>query len=178
MIPAEALERFEIGDSDGPTFIESLEVWLVPFPNHPQLSRPLSRSAKCINKSTETDVRVPLPASPIPEYPARLNWPHTGQQLQHSEARDVVASILGPTQDAHDVLHMRRFEKLEAAVFHERDVAATELDFEQVGVMGRTHQDGLVVQGDPGLSVLQHPFYYMVGLRLLILRGHEDRLLL
>src|SRR6267143_1016269 len=91
--------------------------------------------------------------------------------------RNVVPGILRPAKDAHHVLHMRRFEKLEAAVFHERDVAATELDFEQVGVMGSTHQDGLVVQGDPGLSVLQHPFYYMVGLRLLILRGHEDRLL-
>jgi len=107
-----------------------------------------------------------------------LSRPNPRQQLEYAESGDIIARVLSPAKNADQILHVRRFEKLEAAVFHERDVAAAELDFEQVGVMGSTHQDGLVVQGDPGLSMLQHPFYYMVGLRLLILRGHEDRLLL
>ena len=72
---------------------------------------------------------------------------------------------------------MRRFEELEAAVFHERDVAAAELDFEEVGVVGGAHQDGLVVQGDARLSGVEHPFYYIVRLRLLILRRDEQRFL-
>jgi len=57
-------------------------------------------------------------------------------------------------------------------------VAASELDFEEVGMVGGAHQDGLVVQGDARFSLLEHPFYYIVRLRLLVLRGHEEGFLL
>ena len=72
---------------------------------------------------------------------------------------------------------MRGLEKLQSPVFHERDVALAELDFEQVGMVSGTHQDGLVVQGDAGLTLLEHPFYYIVRLRLLILGRDQHRLL-
>src|SRR6266446_6450293 len=99
---------------------------------------------------------------------------HARQELQHTKSRDIVPGVLGPAQNANQILHMRRLQKLEAAVFHERDVALAELDFEEIGVVGRAHQDGHVVQGDAGFALLQHPFHYIVRLRLLILRGHEQ----
>src|SRR6266446_10383993 len=103
-----------------------------------------------------------------------MSGSHTGQELQHPKPRHVVSRVLRPPQHAEHVLHMRRLQKLEAAVLHERDVALAELDFEEIGVVGRTHQNGHVVQGDAGFALLQHPFYYIVRLRLLILRGHEQ----
>src|SRR5262245_64454916 len=66
-----------------------------------------------------------------------------GKQLNHPERGDRVARILRPAQHAHQILHMRRLEKLESAVFHERDVAPAELDLEQVGVMRSAHQHRL-----------------------------------
>ena len=73
---------------------------------------------------------------------------------------------------------MRRFEKPEPAILHKRDVPLAELDFEEIGMVRGAHQDGLMVQEDARFALLQHPFYYIVRLRLLIFRGHEQRLLL
>src|SRR6266404_9973113 len=102
-----------------------------------------------------------------------MSGSHAWQELQDPKPGQIIPSVLRPPQHTEHVLHMRRLQKLEAAVFHERDVAFAELDFEEIGVVGRAHQDGHVVQWDAGLAVLQHPFYYIVRLRLLILRGHE-----
>src|ERR1700716_721093 len=119
VIPRETLERLEVRDSNSACFVQPLEVRFVPLANHPELSRPLSCRAECTQQRAETDVPFPLPAFPVAEYAARLNRPHTGQQLQHPKSRDVVARILGPTQNADDVLHVRCFEELEPAVLHE-----------------------------------------------------------
>src|SRR6266446_7509211 len=107
-----------------------------------------------------------------------MSGSHTWQELQDPKPGQIIPSVLRPPQYTEHVLHMRRLQKLEAAVLRERDVALAELDFEEIGVVGRAHQDGHMVQWDAGLAVLQHPFYYIVRLRLLILRGHEERFLL
>src|SRR2546423_15172631 len=78
---------------------------------------------------------------------------------------------------SNQIFDMRSLEKLQPPVFHERDVALAELDFEQVGMVSGTHQDGLVVQGDARFTLLEHSFYYIVRLRLLILGRHQYRFL-
>ena len=74
-----------------------------------------------------------------------------------------------PPEDGDHVFNVSGFEKFEATVFHERNVAAGELDFELGTVVGGSEQDGLRFQrhtclpgvkdllGDvPGLSRLIH----------------------
>ena len=92
-----------------------------------------------------------------------------GSSFQNSKARHPVVRVLGPPEDGDHVFNVSGFEKFEATVFHERNVAAGELDFELGTVVGGSEQDGLRFQrhacfpgvkdllGDvPGLSRLIH----------------------
>ena len=54
-----------------------------------------------------------------------------GQQLNDAEAGDPVARVLGPAQKGQHVLDVGGLEELETAEFHERDVAARQLDLER-----------------------------------------------
>ena len=52
---------------------------------------------------------------------------------------------------------MSGFEKFEAAIFDERDVAPPELDLEKVAVMSGAEQDGLSFERDARLPVRSLP---------------------
>ena len=64
-----------------------------------------------------------------------------GNELEHAESRNAVARIVAPAQYRHDVLDVRGFQELEAAVLHERHVAPRELDLEHVAVVGAAEQN-------------------------------------
>ena len=100
------------------------------------------------------------------------------QELQHPECGDLVARVLGPAQQTEHILHVPRLEELETAVLHERDIAPAQLDLEQIGMVRGAHQHRLPFQIDPALAVLEHPLHDVIHLRLLVLRRHEQRLLL
>src|SRR6267143_3472511 len=174
VIVAEVFEGLEVGEAYCGSLIQPFELWLVPLSNHAELTGPLGGLPQSVHQGAKARRNGSAPV----EDSACVRRPNSWQQLEHSESRDVVARILGPPQDAEYILDVGRLQKLEPPVLHERDVAAAELDFEQVGVVGGAHQDGLVVQGDAGLTLLKHPFYYIVRLGLLVLRGHEKWLLL
>ena len=72
---------------------------------------------------------------------------------------------------------MRRFDELETAVLHERDVAATELDLEQVGVVRGAHQHGLAMERGSRFPVFEYALGDVVRFCLLILCGDEQGLL-
>ena len=64
---------------------------------------------------------------------AALAGPMPGTSCVHAKARDAVARIFGKAQHREHVLDVRGFEELQPAEFHERDVAAGQLEFERVG---------------------------------------------
>ena len=49
----------------------------------------------------------------------------------------------------NEVLDMCSFEKPESPVFAVRDLANRQLHLDEITVMGRPHQDGLVAKRDP-----------------------------
>ena len=77
---------------------------------------------------------------------ARIGRSHAGQQLQHAKRRDAVARVVGPAQHRKQVLDVRGLEELETAVLHERDVAAHQLELEQVAVVRGAKEHGLAPQ--------------------------------
>ena len=48
-------------------------------------------------------------------------------QLKRAEPGDRIARVLCPAQDREDILYMGGFEKFEAAIFNERDIAPPKL---------------------------------------------------
>ena len=70
---------------------------------------------------------------------------------------------------------MSGLHELQPAVFHERDVAACELDLEKVRVMRRAEQHGLALHRDPFFPVLQDPPADGVGLLRFVQARLEDR---
>jgi len=66
------------------------------------------------------------------------------EQLQQSEPRQLVTRVVGQPEQADQVLHVRCLEKAEPAVFHVRDPAPRQLQFQQCAVAGGTHQHRLV----------------------------------
>src|SRR5579859_735897 len=173
MILCEVLEHLEIRYSDRRGFVQPLEMRLIPLANDAQLARPLRGFPQHLQQAAER--RRNLTAA---QDAAGMGRPDPRQELQHPEPRDVVARILGPPEKADDVLYVRRFDELEAAVLHKWDVAPAELDFEQIGVVGRPHEHRLAVQQHAGFAGGEHPLYYIVRLRLLILHRDEQRPLL
>src|SRR6266704_47979 len=57
-----------------------------------------------------------------------IGWPDPRQQLQNAEAGEGITRIFCPAQDRQQVLDMCGLDKLEPAIFDERDVAARQLD--------------------------------------------------
>ena len=57
--------------------------------------------------------------------------PTPGRKLQHAEAGDAVARILGEAQERQHVLDVRGVEEFQPAEFDEGDVAPRQLDLER-----------------------------------------------
>ena len=100
--------------------------------------------------------------------------PDAGQQLETRKAGDAVARVLGPAQEGQHVLDVGGLEEFEPAEFHERDVAARELDLERAAVVRGAKQHGLLLERDAGLAVLQDPLGDVA--RLVGLVAHGDQL--
>ena len=77
---------------------------------------------------------------------------HARHELQHAEGGELVARIVGPAQHRQQILDVRGLEELEAAVFHERDLALRELDFEHVAVRAGAEQHGLPLERNAGFA--------------------------
>ena len=67
--------------------------------------------------------------------------PDPHQEGDDAEAGYPITQILRPAQKRKDVLNMCGLEKLEAAEFHEWDIAPCQFDLERATVIGRP-EDG------------------------------------
>ena len=68
---------------------------------------------------------------------------------------------------------MSGFEKFEAAILDERDVAPPKLELEEIAVMGGAKQHGLPFERDARLPVLEDLVGDIARLRRLVLGANE-----
>ncbi len=108
------------------------------------------------------------------EHALRRRRPDARQQLQDAEAGDAVARILDEAQQRQHVLDVGGVEKFQPAEFHERNVAAGQLDFERTAVVGGAEQHRLLLQECALLAIFQHAFDDVA--RLVGLVAHRDQL--
>lgn len=66
--------------------------------------------------------------------------------------------VVGQPEGSQQVLHMRCFEVLEAAVLHKRNAAPRQFNLEPIAVMRSSDQDSLFSQRDALLAKLKHSF--------------------
>jgi elongation factor Tu len=78
------------------------------------------------------------------------------------------------SENAEHVFDMSRFEKFEAAVFDERNVAAGKLDFELGAVVGGPEQDGLRFQRHACLPGVKDLLGNVSGLSRLVRNGGKE----
>ena len=78
-------------------------------------------------------------------------------QAQDPVPRHFVAGVVQQPCGADEVLDMGRFEKPEASVLPVRDLPRRQLYLDQVAVMARPHEHGLLAQVHPALVGLQNP---------------------
>ena len=86
------------------------------------------------------------------------------EQLQHPKPGELVAGIADEPEQRDQVLDVGGLEVAQSTVLDEWDLAAGELELQQVAVMRGPHQHGLVAQLDPLLARLEHPLTDLVGL--------------
>ena len=106
----------------------------------------------------------------------RVGRAHARHQLQYPEGRDGVSRVVRPAQHGEQVLDVGSLEKLEAAVLHEGNVPAQELDLERVAVVRASEQHRLALQQQAGLAVLQDPADDVQRLRPVVEDRHQFRL--
>ncbi len=97
------------------------------------------------------------------------------QQLEEPEPGQLVARVVEHPQQGHQVLDVGGLEELEPAVLYVRDVAADQLQLEQVGVVGGPEQHRLVVESHAVLPVGQHRVAHRLGLGHLVGAGAQQR---
>ena len=90
--------------------------------------------------------------------PPRGRWAYAGKELDETKARYPIAQVLSPAQEGKDILDMRRFEELQAAVLYERNIASGQFDLERAAVMRGAEQHRLLFQRNVGFTMLQHSF--------------------
>ena len=138
-------------DADSGGVVDAFELRLVPFAQPTELTGPLARVHQVRTCSSISDDHSASAAAGMrysarsrPRVAARFEHlqaaigrrgPDAGQQLQDAKAGDAIARIVRPAQQREHILHVRGFEKLQAAVFHVRNVAAEQLELEHVAVM-------------------------------------------
>ena len=97
------------------------------------------------------------------------------QQLQDAEPAHFVARVLQHAQDGQHVLDVRRLQELQSAVFDERNIAARQLQLQQVAVVARAKQDGLLAERRALLAVLQDLLADLGALLGLVGAGEQHR---
>ena len=106
----------------------------------------------------------------------RIRGPETGMQLQDSKSGHRIARIIRPTQHRHHVLHVRRFQEFESAIFHKRNVLLGELDLQHIAVVRAAKQNRVPLQGAADLARMQNLAADVFGLRLRIVQCHVEGL--
>ena len=156
------LELLEVARAAEGRIVEALELGLVPVARQANLPGPGSRRVReLLHKRAESlpihfrelrgvEVGEALDGKALRlemlERLLRMRGTDAGHELQHAKARHAVARILDPAQHRQQVFDVRGLEELEAAVFHERNVAPDELDLEHVAVMGAAEQHRVAAQ--------------------------------
>jgi hypothetical protein len=95
--------------------------------------------------------------------------------VQYAETRDAIARVLDEPQQRKDVLDVCGVEKLEAAEFHERDVAAGEFDLQRPTVRGCAEEDRLLLEKRSFLAVFKDPLDDVPRLVRLVPDGDQPR---
>ncbi len=97
------------------------------------------------------------------------------EQLEETEPRELVARVVGEAEQADEVFHVRGLDEPEPAVLHVRDVAASELELEEVAVVRGTHEHRLLAERDAFFAVRQDAFADRVDLGVLVGAPYEPR---
>src|SRR5262249_32700199 len=103
-------------------------------------------------KASIGGTRSPTPSQTRPAG-ARAN---SGQELGNTKPRNLITQVLRPTQEREDILDMRRFEELQAAVLYERNIASGQFDLERAAVVRGAEQHRLLFQRNSSFTMLQH----------------------
>ena len=90
------------------------------------------------------------------EQPRRRRGTDARKEARGAEARHPVARIVGPPQHRQRVLDVRRFQELESAVLHERNVAPGELELQLRAVAPAPEQHRLRLERHALLALLEH----------------------
>jgi hypothetical protein len=64
--------------------------------------------------------------------------------LQDPETGNAIARIVDPAQQRQQILHVRGFQKLQAAVLHIWNVPSQQLQLEHIAVMRGAHEHSLI----------------------------------
>ena len=94
-------------------------------------------------------------------------------ELEQPEPRELVAGVVGETEEADEILHVRGFEEPQPAVLHVRDAPARQLELEQVAVVRGAHQHRLLAQRDAFFAMREDLLAHRVDLRVLVGAAHE-----
>jgi len=127
-------------DPHGEIFMQPLEVGCIPLARLVEVRRP--PVATGVHIIDQLDKRRPIRgceggrseagesagweggACNELEHPARYRRPDAGQQLQHTESRNLILWVLGPAQQSQQVLDMGGLEEFQAAKLDEGNVAS------------------------------------------------------
>jgi hypothetical protein len=90
------------------------------------------------------------------------------EELQEPEPAHRVAGVGSNADQGEEVFDLGCFQVADAAVLDERDAPAAEFELEQVGVVGGTHQHGLIAQPDGAFVVGKHSLGDQAGFLCLI----------
>jgi hypothetical protein len=83
--------------------------------------------------------------------------------------------VLKDAEQGDGVLYVSRVHELQASVLHERDVAGSKLQFEEIAVMSGPEQHGLTAKRRSPLTVLQQRSAHRIRLGRLVETRHQDR---
>ena len=101
---------------------------------------------------------------------ARAN---TVDQLKRTKPAHFVERVFQDSEERQQVLDVGRLDELEATVFHKRNVAASQLDFQQIAVMAGAKKNRLLSQGDALFALVQYFFANDISLLGLIQAGDQ-----
>src|SRR5262249_25548102 len=138
-------------------------------------ARAIAREPRIGAASTATSVRAKRPRRVLEDPPRRLRSDSV-EELEDPEPRRLVGRVLRDPQEREHVLHVRRVEEAQASELSERDPPPSELDLEQVGVMGRPEKHGLLSERDPLLEPFEGRPDDDLDLARFVAAPHEERL--
>ena len=96
-------------------------------------------------------------------------------QAKQPVPRHLVHPIDGDPQRRNEILDVSGFQKFEAAELHERDAPGRQFDLQQVTVVPRPHQHGLVPEQPTVGGLFQHRIGHRPSLRRRIVTADQGR---